>query len=89
LITDWKKRGALRSLLFFVPLALRLEIRDFERNVLMKKGKSITSLKAVILVLFLTGFLFSILACDDKPSFKTEYQAIFTTSGHLMFGKIF
>jgi hypothetical protein len=53
LITDWKKRGALRSLLFFVPLALRLEIRDFERNVLMKKGKSITSLKAVILVLFL------------------------------------
>ena len=43
----------MRSLLFFVPLALRLEIRDFERNVLMKKGKSITSLKAVILVLFL------------------------------------
>ena len=77
------------SLLFFVPLALRLEIRDFERNVLMKKGKSITSLKAVILVLFLTGFLFSILVCDDKPPFKTEYQAIFTTSGHLMFGKIF
>ena len=53
MITDWKKGGALRSLLFFVPLALRLEIRDFERNVLMKKGKSITSLKAVILVLFL------------------------------------
>jgi hypothetical protein len=48
-----EKEGSFALPSFFVPLALRLEIRDFERNVLMKKGKSITSLKAVILVLFL------------------------------------
>jgi len=35
--------------------------------------------------------MISLLACKEKnlkPDYGTEYQAIFTTAGHVMFGKI-
>ena len=47
---------------------------------------------SVLLVLCLAVFLFSFLGCgekDLKSEFKaTEYQAVFLSSGHVLFGKI-
>lgn len=54
----------------------------------MVKRKSLTK---ILLTVLLVGCMISLLACKDKnlkPDYGTEYQAIFTTAGHVMFGKI-
>jgi hypothetical protein len=56
----------------------------------MKSGKSIFS-STVLLMVILVGLMLVLSACGDKaqkPEFKTEYQAIFLTTGNVFFGKI-
>jgi hypothetical protein len=55
----------------------------------MKQGK--ITFEVFLLMIFLAALAVSVTACSDKkldPAYQTEYQAIFTTSGHVMFGKI-
>ena len=56
----------------------------------MKLFRSIKLFKSYALMVVMASLLFSLVACGSvqKPDFSTEYQAIFTTTGHLMFGKI-
>ena len=54
----------------------------------MKQRNAVAKL---LLVALLMGFTVSLFACTEKnakPDYGTEYQAIFTTSGHVMFGRI-
>lgn len=47
--------------------------------------------KSYVLLIVMVGLLSGLAACStqpQKPEFSTEYQAIFTTTGHLIFGKI-
>jgi hypothetical protein len=56
----------------------------------MKSGKTIFSL-ATLLTVSVIGLTLILSACGDKvqkPEFKTEYQAIFLTTGNVFFGKI-
>jgi len=57
----------------------------------MKSGTLSFSLKAFLCLTLLAGLMVSLQACSDKdlkPAYQTEYQAIFTTTGHILFGKI-
>jgi hypothetical protein len=85
------KKGGVMPPFFYVQQLERWEILDKIRKENMKHGKTITVFKAALLMIFLAGLAVSLAACSDKnvkPAYKTEYQAIFTSSGHVLFGKI-
>jgi predicted secreted Zn-dependent protease len=60
-------------------------------TLIMKLGTLSFSLKAFLCMILLAVMMVTLQACADKdlkPAYQTEYQAIFTTSGHVLFGKI-
>jgi hypothetical protein len=57
----------------------------------MKSGTSSIFWKTSLSMILIAGLMVTLQACSDKdlkPAYQTEYQAIFTTSGHVMFGRI-